>query len=218
MVYAPVAAADFLGVLARALTADSIQRNRSFLQGKIGHTVASKLITLLDNGRLPRGTASRPFDGEGTVSNTTCLINKGVFQAALYDTYAAHKDGVQSTGNASRPFHDHPPTLSPSNFYVQPGPYTSAEILAQVRHGLYIVDAVSSGSTNAISGDYSVAARGFWIEDGQLSFPVNGVTVALPLEQLLRNIKAVGNDLEFSGRSIGSPTIRVDGMMIGGSR
>ena len=178
--------------------------------------VASDMVTLLDNGRLRRRMASRPFDAEGTPTGATCLIDEGVLQAVLYDTYTAHKDGTHSTGNAHRFFHYRPPTLSPSNFYLQPGTQTPADIIADIEQGLYVVDAVSSGSTNPVSGDYSVAARGFWIEDGQVSFPVNEVTLALPLAQLLRNIKAVGNDLEFRGRSIGSPTVRVDGVMIGG--
>lgn len=216
VVYAPVAAADFLEVVARALTATAMQRHRSFLQGKMNEIVASDMVMLFDNGRLRRGMASRPFDDEGTPTGATCLINEGVLQAVLYDTYTAYKDGTQSTGNAHRFFHYHPPTLSPSNFYLQPGTQTPEEIIADIRQGLYVVDAVSSGSTNPVSGDYSVAARGFWIENGQVSFPVNEVTLALPLAQLLRNIKAVGNDLEFRGRFIGSPTVRVDGVMIGG--
>lgn len=216
VVYAPVAAADFLGVLARALTADAMQRNRSFLQGKMGQTVASDMVTVVDSGRLRRGMASRPFDDEGTPTDITCLINEGVLQAVLHDSYTAHKDSTRSTGNANRPFHYRPPMLSHSNFFLRPGTQTPEEIIADVWQGLYVVDAVTSGSTNPISGDYSVAARGFWIEDGRLSFPVNGVTIALPLEQLLQNIRVVGNDLEFQVRPIGSPTIRVDGVILGG--
>ena len=216
VVYAPVAAADFLGVLARALTAGAMQRNRSFLKGKMGQTVASNVVTLLDSGRLPRGMASRPFDAEGTPTGTTCLIDAGVLRAVLHDSYTAHKDGTRSTGNASRSFHYSPPRLSHSNLYLSPGTQTPEEIIGEVRQGLYVVDAVTSGSTNPITGDYSVAARGFWIEDGQLSYPVNGVTIALPLGQLLQNVRAVGNDLEFQVSPVGSPTIRLDGVMIGG--
>lgn len=216
VVFSPVAAADFLSVLARALTAEAMHRNRSFLQGKMGQAIASDRVTLLDNGRLRRGLASQPFDDEGVPTSATRLINEGVLQAVLYDTYTAHKDSTHCTGNARRPFHYRPPWVASSNFYLQPGSQTPAALIAEVRRGLYVVDAVSSGSSNPTTGDYSVAARGFWIEDGQLAYPVNEVTLALPLETLLQNITAVGQDLEFRGRSIGSPTVRVDGVVIGG--
>lgn len=121
VVYSPLAAGDFLAVLARALTAEAMQRRRSFLQGKLGQIVASDMVTLLDNGRLRRGIASRPFDDEGVPTSALHLINEGVLQAVLYDTYTARKDGAASTGNASRNFHYTPPRLAYSNFYLQPG-------------------------------------------------------------------------------------------------
>jgi PmbA protein len=218
VVYDPFAAVGLIGALARALTAEAMQRHRSFLIGKMGQNVASDVVTLLDNGRLPHGLASRPFDDEGNPTTATRLIDEGVLQAVLYDTYTADKDGAQSTGNAARGSHRQPPNLAPSNFYLQPGHQTPEEIIAGVEKGLYVVDTMNTHSINPVSGDYSVSAKGFWIENGQLSSPVNEVTIALPLAELLQNVKAVGNDLTFLpfGGSIGSPTIRVDGVMIGG--
>ncbi|MEZ4728001.1 MAG: TldD/PmbA family protein [Caldilineaceae bacterium] len=219
VVYTPFAAAGLLGALSRALTAEAMQRNRTFLQDKLGETVASDVVTLLDNGRLPGGLATRPFDDEGNPTSATRLIDEGVFQAVLYDEYTAHKDGVNSTGNASRHGHSAPPQLAPSNFYVQPGQQTPEEVIAGVEKGLYVVNTMNTHSINPVSGDYSVSAQGFWIENGKITHPVNNVTIALPLPQLLKNVQSVGNDLTFLpfGGSIGSPTIRVDGVMIGGS-
>ncbi len=219
VVYTPVAASGLLGALARALTAEAMQRNRTFLQGKLGETVASDVVTLLDNGRLPGGLATRPFDDEGNPTSATRLIDEGVFQAVLYDSYTAHKDGVASTGNASRNGHNTPPHLSPSNFYIQPGQQSPEDVIAGVEKGLYVVNTMNTHSINSVNGDYSVSAQGFWIENGKITHPVNNVTIALPLPELLKNVQAVGNDLTFLpfGGSIGSPTLRIDGVMIGGS-
>lgn len=218
VVYSPVAATGFLGALSQALTAKAMQRNRSFLQGKLGQTVASDVVTLLDNARLPGGLATRPFDDEGNPTSATRLIDEGVFQAVIYDEYTAHKEGVLSTGNAARTSHTGAPSLAPSNFYIQPGQESAEAVIAGVEKGLYVVNTMNTHSINPVNGDYSVSAQGFWIENGKLTHPVNNVTIALPLGQLLKNVKAVGNDLTFLpfGGSIGSPTLRVDGVMIAG--
>lgn len=219
VVYSPYAAVSLIGALARALTGEAMQRNRSFLQGKMGSVIASDVVTLLDNGLLPGGLASRPFDDEGVPSGATRLIDEGVLQAVLYDNYTAKRDGKQSTGNAVRSSHRQPPSLGPSNFYIQPGNQTPENIIAGVDRGLYVLNVMNTASINPVSGDYSVAAQGIWIENGKLTHPVSEVTIALPLDQLLHNVVAVGNDLTFLpfGGSLGSPTLRVDGVMIGGA-
>lgn len=218
IVYSPFAATNVIGAMSRAMTAEAMQKNRSFLSGKLGQDVASDMVTLLDNGRMPGGLASRPFDDEGMPTGATRLINEGVLETVIYDTYTAAKEGTESTGNASRQSHREPPRLAPSNFYLQPGNISPDELIADVKQGLYVVNTMNTHSINPVSGDYSVSAQGFWIEDGQLSHPVNEVTIAIPLDQLLKNVKAVANDLlflPFMGAT-GSPTFRVDGVMIGG--
>jgi PmbA protein len=219
IVYSPFAANGLLGALSMALTAEAMQKNKSFLAGKTGQTVASDMVTLLDNGRLPGGMASRPFDDEGVPTAATRLIDEGILQGVLYDTYTAHKEGrPSSTGNATRQSHRQPPGLTPSNFYLQPGNLSPEQVIAGVERGLYVVNTMNTHSINPVSGDYSVSAQGFWIENGELTHPVNEVTIAIPLDQLLKNVSAVGDDLlflPFMG-AIGSPTFRVDGVMIGG--
>ena len=220
VVYSPMAATSVLGALSRALGAGAMQRNRSFLEGKIGQTVAADMVSVLDNGRLPGGIATRPFDDEGVPTAATRLIDEGVLQTALHDHYTATRDGTaSSTGNASRRSHASMPTLDASNFYFQPGHETPEEVIGGVEQGLYVESVMNTASINPISGDYSISAKGYWIENGELSHPVNEVTIALSMQELLQNIKAIGNDLTFVPMmgALGSPTLRVDGVMIGGS-
>jgi PmbA protein len=218
VVYSPYAANAVIGALSQALTAEAMQKNRSFLRGKMGQDVAADVVTLLDNGRFPGNLATRPFDDEGVPSGATRLIDEGVLQAVLYDTYTAGKEGTMSTGNATRASHRQPPQLAPSNFYLQPGNMSPEDVIGAVQEGLYVANTMNTHSINPVSGDYSVSAQGFWIKDGKLTDPVNEVTIAIPLDRLLMNVKAVANDLLFlpGMGAIGAPTFRVDGVMIGG--
>jgi PmbA protein len=214
----PIVTAELVGTLAQALTADAMQRGRSFLLGKVGQDVAADNVSLLDNGRMPRGAGSAPFDAEGVPTGATRLIDEGSLQTVIYDTYSAKKEGGQSTGNASRGSHRSAPSLSASNLYLQPGNQSPEDIIAGVDSGLYVLNTMNVGGINPVSGDYSVAASGLWIEKGELTYPVSEVTIAMPLDQLLHQVKAVGNDLRFVpfAGSIGAPTIRIDGMTIAG--
>ena len=218
VVFSPIAGNAIIAAMAQALTAEAMQKNRSFLKGKMGQDVASDRVTLLDNGRLRGGLNTRPFDDEGVPTGATRLIDEGVLQAVLYDSYTAARAGTKSSGNASRDSHREPPRLAPGNFYLQPGNITPQALMAGVEQGLYVVRTMNTHSINPVSGDFSVSAQGFWIEDGQLTTPVNEVTIAISLQQLLQNVSAVADDLlflPFDG-AVGAPTFRVDGVMIGG--
>lgn len=218
VVFDPTTSSQWVGWLARALTAEAMQRSRSFLLDKMGQDVASDKFSLLDNGRLKRGLGTAPFDGEGVPTSATKLIDEGILQAVLYDSYTARKDGVGSTGNASRSSHRSLPRLAPSNFYLQPGPDAPESIIAGVQRGFYVTNIMNVGGINPVNGDFSVGASGLWIENGQLTYPVTGVTVSSTLPEILKNVVAVGNDLRFVpfGAAIGSPTIRVEGMTVAG--
>lgn len=212
--------AQILMALAAALTAEAWQKRRSFLMDKMGATIGNDKVTLLDNGRLKGGFASAPFDGEGVPTSATRLVDEGVLQNLIYDTYSARKAGRASTGNSQRGDYRALPSLGPSNFYIQPGQKSREDIIAGVERGLYVLSVMQTGGIDPITGDCSMGANGLWIENGQVVGPVNGVTIATTLSDFLNNISEVGNDMRMIpfGGVIGVPTLRVDNVTIGGTR
>ncbi|ACX51808.1 peptidase U62 modulator of DNA gyrase [Ammonifex degensii KC4] len=215
VVFDPYVAADFVGLLAPALTAEAVQRGRSLFAGKLGEEVATSKVTLLDDGRLPGGIRTAPFDGEGVPTQRTVLIEKGVLKQYLYDTRTAAREGKTSTGNAVRGGFRGQPTVGPTNFYLEPGGQSPEEIIRQVPEGFYLTEVLGMHTANPISGDFSVGAVGFWIKEGELAFPVRGVTVAGNIKNLLQHIDAVGSDLRFFGGR-GAPTFRVSELKVSG--
>ncbi len=210
--------AQILAALAQALTAEAWQKQRSFLLDRMGQTVGNDMVTLMDNGRMKHGLASAPFDGEGVPTRATRLIDEGVLQNLIYDSYSARKAGVQSTGNAQRRGHRSLPNLGPSNFYMQPGNISPEDMIKGVTRGLYVLSVMQTGGIDPVTGDCSMGASGLWIENGEIAGAVNGVTIATTLNDFLQNITQVGDDLRmmpFFG-TIGVPTLRVDNVMIGG--
>lgn len=214
----PFAGAELLFFISQALTGEAMQKGRSFLLGRLGQKVASEAVNLVDNGRLPRGHASAPFDGEGVPTSLTRVMERGVLHHLLYDHYTAQMDGTRSTGNAARASYRHLPKVSPTNFYLGPSSLSREELIRGVKAGFYVKSTMNTGGINPISGDYSVAANGLWIEKGEVTKSVSGVTVASTLGEILRNITAVADDLRFVPfyGSTGAPTIRIDRMQIGG--
>ncbi|MCA9910888.1 MAG: TldD/PmbA family protein, partial [Anaerolineae bacterium] len=212
--------AEILNALAQALSADDWQRKRSFLLDRLGQQVGSDMVTLMDNGRLKRGLASAPFDGEGVPTSATRLIDEGVLQNLMYDTYSARKANKSSSGNAQRAGHRSLPSLGPTNFYMQPGHQTRDEIIAGVERGLYVISVMQTGGIDPITGDCSMGANGMWIENGKITGPVGGVTIGTTLNDFLQNISEVGSDLRFIPffGAIGVPTLRVDNVTIGGTK
>ncbi|MGF1505536.1 MAG: TldD/PmbA family protein [Chloroflexi bacterium] len=213
-----VVGAQILYAISQALTADSWQRSRSFLMGRMGQQVGSDMVSIVDNGRLARGIASAPFDGEGVPTGATRLIDEGVLQGVLHDSYTAAKDGTASTGNAQRSGHTGLPSLGASNFYIQPGYLSRDEIIAGVQDGFYVLEVMQTGGVDPVTGDCSMSASGIWIKDGQLTDPVNGVTIATTLDDFLMHISAVGSDLRQMPivGGIAVPTLRVDNVTVGG--
>jgi PmbA protein len=211
--------AQVMSALAQSLSSQNWQRNRSFLMGKMGQEVGSSMVTLMDNGRMKKGLASAPFDGEGVPTKATRLIDEGVLQHLIYDSYNAAKEGEISTGNAQRSSHRSLPGLGPSNFYMQPGYHSPEEIINSVKKGLYVISVMQTGGIDPVTGECSMSANGLWIENGEIKGPVGGVTIATTLTELLQNISDVGNDLEQLPMfgTIGVPTLRVDNVMIGGT-
>ena len=214
VVFDPETAAEILGHVFRALSGYSVFRNATFLKGRIGETVASPLVTVVDEGRRPRGLGSRPFDGEGLPTRRNVPLEAGVLRHYLCDTYAARKIGARSTGSARRGVSGGP-SVGASNLSFAAGATPPGEIVGTVERGFYATDLIGFG-VDLVSGDYSQGAAGQWIEKGRIVHPVHEVTIAGNLKEMLRDVDAVGNDLEFRGSSA-SPTLRVRKMTVSGS-
>jgi PmbA protein len=204
-------AASLLGNLFQAVSGEAIFRRASFLVGQLGEVVASSKLTVIDDGLIRGGLGSRPFDGEGLPVRRTVLLDEGRLESYLLNSYTARKLGLHSTGNAARGLVGGP-TVSPTNLMIQPGAHKPEEIIRSVKHGLYLTEMIGQG-VNIVTGDYSRSAGGLWIENGELSFPVQGVTVAGNLKEMLRGIEMVGDDLDFRS-SVIAPTLLVGRMTI----
>lgn len=213
VVFDPETAQGLLGHIASAVSGYALYKGASFLLGQLGQSIASEVVTVVDDGRLSGGLGSRPFDGEGLPTRKTLVIDKGVLTNYLLDTYSGRKLGMASTGNASRSIGENP-TVGTTNMFLSPGPYSPEEILRSMKRGLLVTDLIGFG-VNLVSGDYSRGAVGFWVENGEIAYPVEEVTIAGNLKQMLTGIEMVGNDLEFRGRTA-SPTIKIGRMMVAG--
>jgi len=213
VVFDPQTAASLVGHVASAVCGGALYRRSSFLLDRLGDSIASPLVHLVDDGRLPGGIASRPFDGEGVATRRTTVVEAGALRSYLLDTYAATRLGLATTGNAARSVGD-VPGAAPTNFHLQAGPTPPEEILRSVERGLYVTS-LSGFGVNTVTGDYSRGAAGFWIERGEVVHPVEEITIAGNLLDMLRGIEMVGSDLE-PRTSVAAPTIKVARMTIAG--
>lgn len=214
VVFDPDAARAILGLLSSCIMGSAVWRKSSYLLGREGTRVASDLVTVIDDPLRPRAPGSRPFDGEGLASRKNLIVDKGVLRTYLCDSYSARKLGLTPTGSASR---GSAAGVGPSisNFILEPTTTPAAEIVRSTKRGLYVTEMMGFGF-NAVTGDFSRGASGFWIEDGAFAYPVSEVTISLNIDQLWQRIDAVGDDLDLR-TSIASPTLRVSSMTIAGS-
>src|SRR5919197_2553456 len=213
VVFDPMVARSLLNTIAQAVNGDAVYRGASFLAGKLGQKVAGGNVTVVDDGTLPGGFGTSPFDDEGVPTQRTPVIESGVLKSYLLNTYTARKLGLKTTGNASRGLAGNP-GISSGNFFLQPGSRSPQQIIADVRQGIYLTEFLGFG-VNLVTGDYSRGASGVWIENGELTYPVEEITVAGSLQDMLNNVSEIGNDLEFRG-STAAPTLRIDGMTVAG--
>jgi PmbA protein len=213
IVFDPDMAASLLRNLSSALSGYSLYKGASFLNGQLGNRIASELTTVWDDGTIPGALGSKPFDSEGLPITRKAVVENGVLLSYLLDTYSAKKLSMASTGNASRSIGE-PPGVAPTNFYLAPGPHTPDAIIGSVKQGLYLTETIGFG-VNLVTGDYSRGAAGIWIENGELTFPVEEVTIAGNLKDMFQNIEMVGNDLEMRGR-VAAPTLKISQMTVAG--
>jgi PmbA protein len=214
VVFDPETARSLLGHVFEGVRGDAIYRSASFLTGKLGQRVAGETISILDDGLRPGGFGSRPFDDEGVPASITPVIEKGVLRNYLLNCYTARKLNLQTTGNASRGLAG-PPVVGPKNFYLAAGQHSPEEIIRSVKNGFYVTDLIGFG-VNIVTGDYSRGAAGLWIENGALTYPVEEVTIAGKLPEMLMSIEALGSDLEFRS-ALASPTLLVGGLTVAGT-
>lgn len=213
VVFDPQVSGTLLRHLASALSGYSLYKGASFLVGKLGATLASEVVTVVDDGLIPAALGSKPFDGEGLPTGKKTVVEAGVLKSYLLDTYSGRKLGHPSTGNAARSVGE-PPGVAPTNFYLSPGGHTPEKIIASVEEGFYVTELIGFG-VNLVTGDYSRGAAGLWIDKGELAYPVEEVTIAGNLKDMLLNIEMVGNDLEMRDR-ISAPTIKISRMTVAG--
>jgi PmbA protein len=214
VVFDPDMSASLLRTICGAASGSAIYRSASFLTGKLGENVASGELTVVDDGRMAGKLGSRPFDGEGLPTRRTTILRGGVLENYLLDTYTGRKLGMASTGNAARSV-GHSPTVAPTNCHILPGPYSPEQIIRSVERGLYLTEMIGFG-VNLVTGDYSRGAVGIWIENGELTYPVEEVTIAGNLNDMLQGIEMIGNDLVWRG-SIVAPTLKVARMTVAGN-
>lgn len=213
VVFDPEMAGSLLGHLAGAVAGNALYKGTSFLIGKLGERIAPEFVHVFDDGTLPRGLGSKPFDAEGLATRRTPVIAAGVLQNYLFDTYSARKLQSRSTGNAARSVAD-VPYVSPTNFFLHAGARSPDEIIRSVSSGLYVTELMGFG-VNAVTGDYSRGASGLWIDRGELAYPVAEITIAGNLLQIWRDIEAVGNDLLLR-HGVSAPTVKVAKLTVAG--
>jgi PmbA protein len=213
IVFEPEIAASLLRALSSAISGYALYKGASFLIGKLDTQIGAELLTVIDDATIPGALGSKPFDGEGLPTRKKVIVERGKLRSYLLDTYSGRKLGMTSTGNASRSVGE-PPGVAPANFYLAPGRHSPEEIIGSVERGLYVTELIGFG-VNMVTGDYSRGAAGLWIENGELSYPVEEVTIAGNLNAMFQNIEMVGNDLELRGR-IAAPTIKISQMTLAG--
>jgi PmbA protein len=205
-------AGRLLRALAGAIAGPSIARGTSFLKGAMGTALFPSSVTIVDDPHRRRGLRSKPFDGEGVANARRAIIDGGVLTSWLLDSASARQLGLATTGHASRGTSS-PPSPAPTNFYMEPGTQSFAELIADVRQGLLVTELMGMG-VNGVTGDYSQGAAGFWIENGELAYPVSEITIASNLKDMYRSLTAA-SDLVFRS-GMDAPALRIEAMTVAG--
>lgn len=211
--HADVARALLGGILG-AVNGERVLQGASFLAKKMDQRIAAETVTIVDDGTREKGMASAPFDGEGVPTGKRVIVEKGVLRGFLYNTAVAARAGVRSTGNASRGGFDGLPGIGPHNFTMAAGTAKFDDIVAATKTGL-LVKSVTGYGINPVNGHFSGGAAGFWIENGRIAFPVQGLTIAGTADEILNGIDLMADDLD-PNLSLAAPTLRVRLLQIGG--
>ena len=213
VIFDPEMAASLVRHVAGAVAGPSLYRGASFLLGKLGEQIAAPGVTIIDDGTISGGLGSRPFDGEGLPMLRTVIVDKGVLTSYLLDTYSGRKLGMASTHHAARDGSG--VTVGTTNLYLAKGEADPKDLIGSVKQGLYVTELIGFG-VNGVTGDYSRGAVGMWIENGELAYPVEEITIAGNLLDMFRAIDGVGNDLVFRDRTA-APTVLIGRMTVAGA-
>jgi PmbA protein len=213
VIFDPVTAPSLLGHVAACTNGYAVYRETSFLASRMGERVANERVTIVDDGRLPGRLGSRPFDGEGLPTRRNVLVSQGRLSSWILDSYSARKLGLTSTGSAARGPAS-APSAAPTNLWLEPGAGTLEDLIAATPRGLLVTELIGMGF-HPVTGDYSRGAAGLWIEGGEIAYPVEEITIAGNLGEMLLAIDAVAADLVWRGR-VASPSLRVARMMVAG--
>ncbi|HVH78163.1 MAG TPA: metallopeptidase TldD-related protein [Stellaceae bacterium] len=213
VVFDPRVARSFISHLLGSISGPSIARGTSFLKDKLGQQIFPEAITITEDPHKQRGLRSRPFDGEGIANKRRALIDKGVLTTWLLDLRSARQLKMASTGHAARGTAS-PPSPAATNVWIEAGAVSPKELYADVKSGFYVTELMGMG-VNGVTGDYSRGASGFWIENGEITFPVSEMTVAGNLKDMFLRMVAA-NDLEFR-TGADAPTLRIDDLTVAGA-
>ena len=210
-----LAFSSLLGAMSNIFSAEAVQKNISKLKGKLNESVASSIVTLVDDPFLKDGLANSSFDDEGVPTSYKEIIQDGVLKTYLYNLKTAYKDGVSSTGNGVKGSYKGTVGISSFNLYIKPSDKSFDKMIENIKEGIFITDFAGLHSgLNTISGDFSLAGDGFYIKDGKIDRPLNQITISGNFFGLLKNIKDIANDIKFSFSSVGSPSIMVEGLKV----
>ena len=212
VIYDPRVSSSIIGHLTGAISGASIARGTSFLKDQLGELIFPKNITIVDDPLRVRGLRSKEFDGEGLPTQRRNIIENGELKTWIMNLSSARQLGLQSTGHASRGT-SAPPGSSITNFYLEAGDVSPSELMADIKEGLYITEMIGMG-VSTLTGDYSRGATGYWIENGEITYPVSEITIAGNLKDMFANLSAA-NDLKFQFGT-DAPTLRIDTMAIAG--
>src|SRR5690242_13111463 len=213
VVFDPRVARGFISHLLGSISGPSIARGTSFLKDRLGERIFPEAITIIDDPHRRRGLRSKPFDGEGIANRRRAIVDKGVLTTWLLDLRSSRQLGLKTTGHAARGTAS-PPSPSATNVWIEKGALSPKELIADIESGFYVTEMMGMG-VNGVTGDYSRGAAGFWIEKGEIAFPVSEMTVAGNLKDIFARLVAA-DDLEFKAGA-DSPTLRVDDLTVAGA-
>jgi len=214
VIFDPDVARSLLGGILGAINGERVLQGASFLKDHLNKQFASALLSIIDDGTRNKSLGSAPFDGEGVPTMKNTIVQNGILKSFIYNTRAAKRAGVKSTGNASRGGFSSLPGIGTHNVYLEPGKSSPEEIISSTKKGLLLKEVTGYG-IDVVSGNFSGGASGFWIENGEIVSPVKGVTIAGKAFEILNGIDMMGNDIDMN-RTFASPTFRVADMQIGG--